>query len=175
MTAQELLALPDDGQQSELVRGELVVLPFHSAGEGRVIARLAWSIGAHVNGHDLGDVFLGGTGCILARDPDTVRAPDIALVASHRLPLADEDGFLPFAPDLVVEAPVIEETFNYILEKVLQYLDAGARMVVVVVPRREVLMVYGPDRVARVLGVGDVFDGGDVLPGFRLAVGEIFE
>ena len=59
-------------------------------------------------------------------------------------------------------------------DKVMDYLDAGTRLVWVVHPGRRIVTVYYPDRTARVLGAGDELDGGDVLPGFRLAVAEIF-
>jgi len=39
-------------------------------------------------------------GFMLARNPDTVRAPDLAYVSRERHPDAIRDGFPPFAPDL---------------------------------------------------------------------------
>jgi Uma2 family endonuclease len=59
-------------------------------------------------------------------------------------------------------------------EKVMDFLDAGTRLVWVVYPRPRTVTVYLPDRTARELREGDELDGGEVLPGFRLPVAGIF-
>ena len=122
----------------------------------------------------LGTVFLSSTGFILARDPDTVRAPAIAFVAANRLSAGEEmEGFLPFAPDLAVAVVALADRATDVLSAVWDYATAGTRLIVLVEPRRRVVLVFGPDHTARLLGVADTFDGGDMLPGFRLPVAPI--
>ena len=175
MTAEELAALPDDGYRYELVRGELVRMAPAGGWHGQIGMRFGRYIGVYVDEQKLGAVFNAETGFFFARDPDVVRAPDVAFVRTSRLP-PEEDrwGYLPLAPDLAVEVVSPSDAMTDVLDKVLAYLEAGTQMVVVVLPRRQVLQVYGPDRTARVLGLDDIFDGGDVLPGFRLPVAAIF-
>ena len=48
-------------------------------------------------------------------------------------------------------------------------------MVVDVYPRTRTVMVHRPGVLAVTLTGGDVLDGGDVLPGFRLPLSEIFD
>jgi Uma2 family endonuclease len=59
-------------------------------------------------------------------------------------------------------------------EKVADYLDAGARMVWVIDPRRREAAVHRPGRAQRILRAADALDGEDVLPGFRLGLDELF-
>src|SRR5256885_15847245 len=70
---------------------------------GRVAMELARRLGNHVDAHRLGRVYAAKTGFTLAREPDTVRAPDIAFVRRERVPDPEPAGFPNLAPDLVVE------------------------------------------------------------------------
>ena len=114
VTAEELLALPDTGFRYELVEGRLVKMPPAGAQHGAIATTLAFFLTTFVRCNDLGKVFAAETGFILARDPDTVRAPDVSFVASERLP---EGGlpahFLPLAPDLVAEVVSPSELKKY--------------------------------------------------------------
>ena len=67
---------------------------------------------------------------VLAEDPPTVRAPDIAFVSKERLP-DPAPGFGRLAPDLAVEVISPSNSAAGIQGKVLDYLDAGTREVVV--------------------------------------------
>src|SRR5687768_4747230 len=100
-TADELLHMPDDGVRRELVHGELREMPPAGGEHGRVIVRLTWRLGQHVETRGLGAVLGADTGFWLERDPDTVRAPDIAFVA--RESSARTPGFIEGPPDLAVE------------------------------------------------------------------------
>jgi len=115
------------------------------------------------------------TGFLLARNPDTVRAPDVAFVARERLATAPKGrGYFPGPPDLAVEVISPGDTYAEVEAKVEEWLAAGSRMVVVVNPRNETLKVYGSLIDVTRLTVADTFDGGDVVPGFRLPVRRIF-
>ena len=59
-------------------------------------------------------------------------------------------------------------------EKVRIYLAAGVRLVWIVDPVAEVVTVYEPDGAARLLRPGEALDGGEVLPGFSLALDDLF-
>ena len=109
------------------------------------------------------------------RNPDTVRAPDISYVRANRWsPGRFLDGFLPLAPDLAVEIVSPSESAEAVQEKVKDYLDAGTEQVWLLYrPTRSVVVhCHGGD--SRVLYVGDFLDGGDVVPGFRITVAELF-
>lgn len=175
VTAEDLALPIEDECRYDLIRGELYRMAPAGARHGKIGMRIARPLANHVSEHELGEVFGAETGFILARDPDTMLAPDVAFVRADRLPPDEEqDGFLPLAPDLVVEIVSPSDTARYVFDKVMEYLDAGVLMVIVIEPRRRTVSVYGSDRVARVLVEGEELDGGDVLPGFRLPVKDLF-
>ncbi|MDP9363937.1 MAG: Uma2 family endonuclease [Chloroflexota bacterium] len=114
-------------------------------------------------------------GLFLAHEPDTVVAPDVAFVRAERLPSPSERrGFSPVVPDLAVEVVSPSDRQAKVDEKVALYLAAGVPLLWVAYPRRRVVRVHRPGREPVELGEGDVLDGEDVLPGFRLPVADVF-
>src|SRR5438132_5361962 len=104
LTAEDLLRMVPDGYRYELVKGELLRMPPAGNIHGKRTMRLGWRLAQHVEANDLGIVFAAETGFRLASDPDTVRAPDVALVIKARVGEVGEfEGFWPGAPDLAVE------------------------------------------------------------------------
>jgi Uma2 family endonuclease len=175
MTAEDLLALPDDDKRYELVEGVLIEMSPSSRYHSRDGIRIAGQFLAFVEAHDLGEVHGSDGGFILRRNPDTVRSPDVAFVRKERLVELDEEGFFPLAPDLAVEVVSPSNTVNEMSRKVQQYLEAGTAIVWVVEPLRRQVAVYTSDPVVRIYRDGDVLDGGDVLQGFTLSVTYIFD
>jgi len=122
-----------------------------------------------------GKVFGAETGFFVARDPDTVLAPDIAFIRADRLPPPEDlIGFVPVAPDLAVEIVSPSNSETEMADTVQDYLDAGVALVVVGRPRPRTITLHAPGQPVRILSEGDVLDFGDVLPGLRLAVADIF-
>ncbi len=74
MTADQLAALPDDGQRHELVAGELRTMPPSGEEHGTVAMSVGADLCHYVRVHGLGRVLAAGTGFLLTIDPDTVRA-----------------------------------------------------------------------------------------------------
>ena len=112
----------------ELVDGALRTLAPAGGEHGRIGARLLIRIGVFVEAQRLGEVFTAGTGFWLRRNPDTVRAPDVAFVRAERLPSKpDEVVFYRLAPDLVVEVVSPFDRRTEVTAKVMMWLDAGVR------------------------------------------------
>jgi len=175
LTVVDLSALPDDADRHDLIRGALIRMAPAAAKHGKCAMRFGCRLDGYVTRHRLGTVFAAETGFVLARDPDTVLAPDVAFVRADRLPPEEEwGGYLALAPDLVVEGLSPSDTASAVLDKVLFYLDTGARLVVTLDPIRQIAIVYGPNRLGSILRLDDTFDGGDVVPGFRLPLGDLF-
>src|SRR5258708_5458512 len=136
MTADELLAMPDDGRRYELVKGELLMAAPPGSEHGEITMNLAAPLHRYAKSKNLGVVYATETGFKLETDPDTVRAPDIAFVRQGLLDQSGRiPGYLSGAPDLVVEVLSPSDTFGKVEAKVTQWLEAGARMVWVVSPR----------------------------------------
>ena len=173
VTADELLRtnLPD--KRVELVRGVLVVREPAGSRHGRVAMELARHLGNHVHTHGLGAVYAAETGFTLARDPDTVRAPDVAFVQRERLPEPEPVGFPALAPDLVVEVLSPGDRPGEVLAKVADWLAAGTRLVWVVDPDRRLARVYGADGSEQIVTEGLALTGEDVVPAFSCPLADI--
>ena len=166
MTAEQLLQTPVPNKRTELVRGVLVVREPAGFRHGVVAAALTRLLGAHVETHGLGVVLAAETGFQIERDPDTVRAPDVAFVRRDRIPEPVPLGFPALAPDLAVEVLSPDDRPGETLAKVSDWLNAGARLVWVVDPGRRQARVYRADGSETVLTEADALDGEDVVPGF---------
>lgn len=100
--------------------------------------------------------------------------PDVAFVSIERLPFPDRHT-VKVAPDLAVEVYSKSDS-NYSTEdKVKDYLAAGVKLVWVVRPINQLIEVYRPNEDEPIVyGVRKELDGGEVLPGFKLRVADIF-
>ncbi|MGH2351789.1 MAG: Uma2 family endonuclease [Chloroflexota bacterium] len=174
-TAEEFLRWPDDGRHRyELVRGEVVVMAPPGFEHGGRALTLGFHLQAFVQEHG-GGVVVVEAGFLLARDPDVVRAPDVAFVSEARLPPPEQRaGFFPGAPDLAIEVVSPNDTATEVLEKVQEYLAAGSRLVWVADARTRRVSVYRADGTVQFLREEDTLSGEDVLPGFTLRVRDIF-
>jgi len=173
VTAAMLLQRPDDGHRYELVRGQLRETPPQTRQQGVVAARIALSLLEHVSAHGLGEVFSASTGFQLA--PNHVRGCDVAFVSRDRVLAAGQvDGFWPGAPDLAVEVISPTDTSVATEEKVMDWLDAGVRLVIVANPVGRRLTLYRASNEARIVAEGDTLDAGDVVPGWHLTAEQLF-
>ena len=166
MTAEQLLELNIPNKRTELVRGVLIVREPAGHRHGRVAFELGRRLGNHVAEHQLGAAYAAETGFTLARRPDTVRAPDVALVRRERLPDPEPVGFPELAPDLAVEVLSPGNRPGEVLTKVADWLSAGTRLVWVIDPERRLARVYRGDGTESLVGADQVLDGDDVVPGF---------
>ena len=173
MTAEELLLMPDDGMQRELIRGVLTEDMPPGDEHGVLVAHIAWLLTGYSYENSYGQVRAGDSGFVLEHDPDTVRGPDVAWVSQDRLskPVV---GYADLAPDLVVEVKSPSNSNREMADRALMWLSHGTRVTVVADPARITLTVFRPDVAPLVLGEFDVFDGGDVLPGFSEPVWRFF-
>lgn len=175
MTAEELLAMPDDGFRYELVRGELVKMAAASFDHGIHASRIVETLLPFVRGNRLGEIPLAEPGFLLGTNPDHVRIPDVGFVSQKRVDAAERPFvFFPGAPDLVVEVISPNDRLSDVHDKIAEWLAAGTLMAIVVNPRNFTVQVHTPDGITE-LTEADTLDGGDVVPGWRMPVSEIFE
>lgn len=174
MTEADLMNLEDDSCRHELVAGMIVAEPFPTPRHDRVRWRVERPLRAHVEAGALGEVF-GETGFVLARNPDTVRGPDLSFVSRERLSNLDDARFFMGAPDLAVEILSPSNRRGEMHAKVADYLAAGARLVWVVDPKKRSVTVYRTLLAPRRLELNDTLDGEDVLPGLVIPIASIFE
>lgn len=176
LTLEEFERLPEENEfLVELVRGRLVREPRPGAEHGLLAGELVGRLHHHVRQHNLGRV-VTETGFLLTEDPPTVRGPDVAFISAERFARTGAPaGFWRVAPDLVIEIVSPSNSATEIQEKVLEYLEVGANLVWVVDPRIRTVTVFRSKTDVRVLTEEGILDGGDVVPGFQLAIAELFE
>ena len=176
MTAEELLRLSRSRRDKryELIQGVLITMSPPGTVHGSFSSRLDNHLRTFVEAHKLGEVLVE-TGFRLAEDPDTVLAPDVSFIAAARIsPQGLPDGYFPGAPDLAIEIVSPGDLDEEIQEKVSLYLQAGARLVWVVRPKRRTVTAHHPDGTARTFSAKDTLPGEDVLPNFALLLSELF-
>lgn len=176
VTAEELLHMPDDGFRSELVRGEVRRMAPAGNVHGRLAINVTTPLDQHVRENDLGVVFAAETGFKVASNPDTVRAPDIAFVRRERLEAVGEvEGYWPGAPDLAVEVVSPNDLYTEVEEKVADWLEAGAGMVVVVNPRNRTVVVRRSPSEITLLEESGTLNGAEVVSGWSMPVRDVFQ
>ena len=173
MTADELLAMPDDGSRKyELVRGELISMSPAGEAHGGVAAIITWSLIDFARKRRLGKVYSSDTGFLVARNPDTVRQPDVSFVIAERV--VKTVKFVPIPPDLVVEVISPNDSYAEVEKKVDEYLTAGTRVVIVVNPQLQTATVSTRQGMKK-LSIEDTLTAGDVVPGWSIPIRELFE
>ncbi|HEY4001113.1 MAG TPA: Uma2 family endonuclease [Candidatus Xenobia bacterium] len=166
------LRLADD---YELDRGVLVPVSPGKPRHGSIGVRVGARILTFVEAYGLGETYGLDTGFVLGRNPDTLRGPDVAFMSHARLAgHPDEDTWFEGGPELAVEVLSRGDRPGQVKRKVIQYLQAGSRLVWVFDPRRKRVHIYRQNGTVQVLGGAATLDGEDVLPGFQLPLSDAF-
>lgn len=174
-TADDLWSLPDDGFLHELVAGEIRVMVPPGAEHGRVAATVAGLLFAHARETGAGVTFAAETGFLLARDPDTVRAPDAAFVTTERVEAVGRtEKYWPGAPDFAAEVISPSDTFAEVEAKTLGWLEAGTQLVLVLNPAQRTATVYRGTESMRVHSGDDILDLSDAVPGWQVPLADFF-
>lgn len=178
MTAEDLEALsePEDllGGQYELIEGVLRRRPVVGGRHGALGARAIIRIGTFVEQHDLGEIFNAETIYIFQRGPDTALKPDMTFVRKERLPVERWEQPLELVPDLIVEVVSPGDRVSEVMEKVERYQGFGVPLLWVLWPDRRTIDIHAFGQAPRELGEGELLNGGGVLPGFSVAVADLF-
>ena len=170
-TAEQLLKAQHLGR-CELLAGELRQLIPPGDEHGRIAADLVYELKRHVKPRDLGVVH-GEVGYVIARDPDTVRAPDVAFTsAKNAAPRSPK--YCEGTPDIVIEILSPDDRPGYVRDKVEMWLEAGATLVWEVDPAARTVTVHQRAHGSHTLHEADTLTGGPVLPDFALPLGELF-
>ncbi|WP_435016094.1 Uma2 family endonuclease [Tundrisphaera sp. TA3] len=175
LSADDLWHLPDTGLRRELIGGEVRETMPPGGLHGAIAVALATLLRIWAKPGGAGYVGVEA-GYILARDPDTVRGPDVSYVRADRIPARGiPEGFWEIAPDLAVEVVSPSETAEDVRAKVRDFLAAGTRLVWVVYPRSREVIAHLPDGRAWAIAAGDRLESPEILPGFSCAVADLFD
>lgn len=176
LTAEQFLAADLGEGTFELVQGEVVRMSPPSPEHGLIcgnIAGLLWDYGRRSG---LGYMLSNDSAVLTERSPDTVRGPDVCFYSHARWPRSQVSRALPpVAPDLVVEVSSPGNRPGAMLQKIGEFLNAGALMVWVVYPKSRTIAVYRSfDAPPDVLQMDQTIEDLPELPGFRCLVSDVF-
>lgn len=160
-----------DLQLERSLEGELVIMSPVGGESGNQEAMLITKVGLWNEQTQLGLVFSSSTIFSLPNGGD--RSPDVAWVAKSRweaLSPAERETFPPICPDFVIELRSRSDRLQPLQAKMQEYLSSGLRLGWLINPQDQQVEIYRPNQAAEVLQFPTTLSGGDVLPGFELAL-----
>ena len=170
ITAEELMEL-EGPNRHELIKGELLTMPPPKFEHGRTTANLTALLILHVKANRLGTVCTEA-GYKLESNPDTVLGPDISFVAKERD--VRPDGYYLGPPNLAVEVRSPSDRKSRLERKAMMWLSFGTKSVWIVDPRHHTLEIFRANGDRKLFHEKDELVD-DTIPGFRVAVSEIFD
>jgi Uma2 family endonuclease len=167
----KFVALPENAERLfEYIGGEVIEVVSNQRSSA-IAYRLGVFIGMYLLQHAMGGVTTGADGGYMIAGERYI--PDIAYVSKERQSAPSEQAYGSTPPDLAVEVLSPTNSAHEIRVKVVNYLSVGTT-VWVVDPDRKLVEVYRPGQRVSTFDADDTLDGGDVLPGFSVAVQDIF-
>ncbi|HXT38266.1 MAG TPA: Uma2 family endonuclease, partial [Chloroflexota bacterium] len=195
-TYEDLMRQTDESVRHELVRGEIVCMTPPKGRHGRVEAALGGAVWGYLRERALAlgweeeqgalvcDLLVGasamgefGIRITLPDDPDQVRGLDFCYLSPEQVARYEANGpdeYFTEMPVLVAEVISPSESADYIAEKVHDFLTGGARLVWLLFPRTRSVQIYQSDRSTRMISGDARLEGGEVLPGFSVALSSLF-
>jgi Uma2 family endonuclease len=179
MTTEELLAMPQDGMDRWLIRGQLREKPMtvRNRWHSRVLIRIGHLLSAWLDGQPepRGEVLGGEVGVRLRRDPDTMVGIDVIYIGPELAAKEPKDTrLIDGVPILAVEILSPNDTEEETNEKIATYLEAGVALVWIVDAQYRTVLVYRPDAEPVLFNVQQELSAEPHLPGFRVPVAQIF-
>jgi Uma2 family endonuclease len=178
MTWEEFLALPDDGTERDLIRGELRTrtMTRRNRNHSRTEAGIARMLGNWLESRPAGsgEIVSGEAGFRLSRDPDLGVGIDVAYVGPEVAGASKDSAYFEGPPILAVEILSPSDKQEEIDEKILLYLETGVGVVWIVNTRLKTVNVYRPDADPVLFHKGQIIDAEPHLPGFLAAVKDFF-
>jgi Uma2 family endonuclease len=179
MTTEDLLAMPENGVDRWLIRGQLREKPmtvrnrFHS----RILIRIGQILLDWLDRQPMprGQIVGGEAGFRVRKNPDTVFGVDVAYVSASVLALVSETTLIDGVPTLAVEILSPSDTHEEVHEKIGEYLKAGVALVWIVDPDDQAVRVYQPGARPELFNADHELSGEPHLPGFRVPVRRLFE
>ncbi len=178
MTAEEFYewaSRPENEDRNcDLVRGEVEEMPRPGKLHGFVCARITSILMEFAHRRRKGYVCCNDTGVIVERNPDTVRGPDVMFFEDGETLDDIEDYFGETPPLLAVEVLPPNDTAGKLMERVMDQIRFGTRLVWVFDPDARNVTVYRPGKEPYLVRLADELTGEDALADFRHPVADFF-
>jgi Uma2 family endonuclease len=168
---EKIVLLPENqDKRLEYIGGEVIeVVTNNYASE--IAVNIVVAIAQHIEGKKVGFI-TGANGGYKVFDDRYV--PDVAFLSRARQPEPSREIFNSNAPDLAVEVMSPTDFPQDITIKVMNFLAAGTVVWVIYTDDQEARM-FESGKPVKVVTINDELDGGNVLPGFKLPLKDIFK
>lgn len=158
-----LLTINDILSDPRYTRGELwdghFVVKDPAGGRSPVVGpSVSFALGSLPRVRRYGRVLDASAGFVVARSPDRVLSPDVALVSRVRHPSVPAKGFFEGPPELAVEIRSPRDTWVSVVEKGGVWIGHGVRLVWCVDPQAETVLVLRPGVEPELVGLGGALD-----------------
>ena len=175
LTVEEYDRLPDNpGVRYELRHGELIEMAKPRLLHNRVVGEIFFWLKTFSRQHaGVGEAFGPETEFIVG-SPDNILVPDAAFIRASRIPHIDPTQRISGAPDLAIEVLSPSQSYQETRLKALEYIADGCQAVWLFLPATREVHVVAKDQPIRILAASDTLDCPGLLPGFAVAVSEIF-
>jgi Uma2 family endonuclease len=171
VSEEEYLSNPEFAH-SEWVDGEVVERGMANEKHGKLTIRVGGELDRYFRRNRIGFVAAELHCHFILDGRRRYWLPDLAVIVGRS---KARSKHLQGVPDIAIEIRSPDQTVAEQLLKCREYLDAGSRFAVVIVPERRLLHVLEKGREQRTYREGDLVNFGDLLPGFELSVSELFD
>ncbi|UNU27645.1 Uma2 family endonuclease [Microcoleus vaginatus HSN003] len=168
---QAILSEANLDYQLELVDGKIIVMGPSDIVSSEIGAELVRLLLNWVKPRKLGRVFDSSGGFILPNSD--LRAPDVSFVVADRLKQSKR-YFAELVPDLVVEIKSQSDRLKPLREKILSFIELGAKVGILIDPDKRTITIYTPQAEPVILRDGDMISIPELLPGWEVAVTELW-
>ncbi|HLY24733.1 MAG TPA: Uma2 family endonuclease [Aggregatilineales bacterium] len=167
---EKIAALPENADRAlEYIGGEIVEVVSNSL-SSQIGINIGAEIRFYLKANDIG-YLTGEQGGYRVSGEDYM--PDVGFISKARHPKRPRETWVPIAPDLAVEVVSPTDRPKDIGDKIANYLAAGT-VAWYFYPEAQEVKVYQPGKPVKTLTINDTLDGGKVLPGFKVALKDIF-
>lgn len=176
-TAEQLAELPTGtGKRYELMSGELIEMSPSGGEHGEFVFDIGYFLKDYLLKNKVGRLTGAESGFYITRNPDTVRAPDLAFIPHERLPEGKlPKGYMDIVPALVIEVISPHDKAVDIEEKTRLWLQFGVTQVWNVYPDGQRVLVHTQDGLVKLYQGEESVPGGELLPDFTLKLSDIFK
>lgn len=157
--------------QLELVDGKIIIMGPSDIVSSEIGLEFGRLLGNWVKPRKLGRVFESSGGFILPNSD--LRAPDVSFVVADRLKQSKR-YFAELVPDLVVEIKSQSDRLKPLREKIQSFIKSGAKVGILIDPDKRTVTIYTPTAEPVVLRDSDMISIPELLPGWEVAVTELW-
>lgn len=158
-----------------LATGEVIVMPPAFSDTGNRNAKILYQVMAWAEKDGTGETFDSSTGFTLPNG--STKSPDVSWIRLERWEQLSDDqkaSFAPICPDFVVELRSSSDSLQRLQEKMVEYLENGVQLGLLVDRKNQTVHLYRPRRSPEILENPDIVNCAPELAGFALKMTRIW-